>query len=67
MSIKTVTIKTHKEWSAYEIRIGAGTLSSVGSAIRENIGPAGKRVAIVSNSKVFDLYGDSVVANLKRA
>ena len=67
MPIKTVTIKTPKGSSAYEIRIGAGTLSGVAGVVKETIGPEVKRIAIISNPNVFGLYGHCVVESLERA
>lgn len=67
MSIRTITIKTPKRSSAYEIKVGGGILSDVGKFVRESIGSEAKRVAVFTNPKVFRLYGEKVVESLEKA
>jgi 3-dehydroquinate synthase len=49
----------------YEIKIGAGTLSTLGAEARAALGSSARRVAVISNSTVFDLYGQPVLRSLK--
>ena len=49
----------------YEIKIGAGTLSTLGAEARAVLGSGAERVALISNSKVSDLYGRRVRQSLK--
>ncbi|HSP62278.1 MAG TPA: 3-dehydroquinate synthase [Pyrinomonadaceae bacterium] len=49
----------------YEIKIGAGTLSTLGAEARACLGADARRVALISNSTVFDLYGQRVRRSLK--
>jgi 3-dehydroquinate synthase len=49
----------------YEIQIGAGTLSTLGAEARAALGSGAGRVALISNPKVFDLYGQRVRQSLK--
>jgi 3-dehydroquinate synthase len=49
----------------YEIKIGAGNLSTLGIEARACLGSGARRVALISNSKVFDLYGQPVLRSLK--
>ncbi len=49
----------------YEIKIGAGTLSTLGAEARAVLGSGARRVALISNSKVFDLYGKYALPTLK--
>jgi 3-dehydroquinate synthase len=49
----------------YEIKIGAGTLSTLGAEARACLGSGARRVALISNSTVFDLYGQRVLRSLK--
>lgn len=51
----------------YEIEIGAGTLGRVGDIARRSLSPHARRIAIVSNARVFGLYGAGVVRNLRAA
>ncbi|HEV7743589.1 MAG TPA: 3-dehydroquinate synthase [Pyrinomonadaceae bacterium] len=50
----------------YEIRVGRELLSRVGSVVRSCIGKRAQRVSIVSNKRVYSLYG-TVVHNSLRA
>ena len=49
----------------YEIKIGAGALSTLGAEARACLGSDARRVALISNSTVFDLYGKRVLQSLK--
>ena len=60
--MKTVTVNASKQ---YDIKIGAGLLSTLGKEVQK-LGKAVK-VAIVSDSNVFPLYGDSAWSSLKNA
>ena len=53
--------------TSYVIEIGRGTLEAVGEAGRRALMPAAGRVALISNRRVFDLYGARVVASLRGA
>lgn len=60
-----VTVKTKSSGSQYPISIEASSLRSIGE-IASNIAPLSK-VAIISNEKVFGLYGSAVTSELKKA
>ena len=49
----------------YEIRIERGLLRRLGSEARRCLGRTARRVAIVSNSRVFDLYGAQAIESLR--
>src|SRR5437763_15318101 len=49
----------------YEIEIGAGALAGVGATARRALAPQARRVAVISNQRVFDLYGAPVVEALR--
>ena len=53
--------------ASYEIEIGAGALDALGAAARRALSPSASRVALVSNRRVFDLYGARAVGSLRRA
>lgn len=48
----------------YEIVIGAGTLATLGDQARRSLGAGARRVAVISNRKVFGLYGERVMRSL---
>ncbi|MGD9561270.1 MAG: 3-dehydroquinate synthase [Pyrinomonadaceae bacterium] len=57
---ESVRVATRENANSYEIRIGGGLLASVGEwAASVRAGRIG-RVAIISNQKVYGLYGDVV-------
>ncbi len=61
---RSVTVRIPRQPASYEIVIGRGTLDRIG----ELTASAGySRVAIVSNRKVFGLYGDRVRKSLEGA
>jgi 3-dehydroquinate synthase len=49
----------------YEIKIGAGTLGLLGSEARRSVSKHARRIVIVSNPPVFELYGEQARASLK--
>jgi 3-dehydroquinate synthase len=49
----------------YEIRIGRGILASLGGELRRCLGKQVERIVLVSNPKVFGLYGSAVLRSLK--
>lgn len=50
-----------------EIMIGRGILSAAGKEIRRRLGSEAQRLALISNKKVFTLYGPLVVDSLQAA
>ena len=65
MATKTIQVKTLRRPSAYKIDIGSGSLSELGQRLEESVGLRKCRVAVMSNPKVFGLYGDRVVKSLE--
>ncbi|HLL14983.1 MAG TPA: 3-dehydroquinate synthase [Pyrinomonadaceae bacterium] len=51
----------------YEIEIGANALDVLGDIARRSLSPHARRIAVVSNERVFKLYGAAVVRNLRAA
>jgi 3-dehydroquinate synthase len=51
----------------YEIEIGANALGGVGLIARRSLSPHARRIAVVSNARVFKLYGAGVVRDLRAA
>jgi 3-dehydroquinate synthase len=49
----------------YDIKIGRGLLSRLGREVRRCLGRTGRRIAIISNRRVFDLYGDAAIESLR--
>lgn len=65
MAIKTISIATPKAASAYKITVGGDLLHRVGEWAARSVGSTAKSIAVISNPKVFGLYGDPVVKSLK--
>lgn len=52
---------------SYHIEIGAGALKNLGAVVRRSLSPHAQRLAVVSNRKVFDLYGAVAMSSLRAA
>jgi 3-dehydroquinate synthase len=51
----------------YDVEVGAGLLSRLGASARAALSPKAQRVALVSNARVFKLYGAPAVESLRAA
>ena len=49
----------------YDIEISGGLLHKLGPETRRYLGPAARRVAVISNARVFDLYGAFAIDSLR--
>jgi 3-dehydroquinate synthase len=58
-------VRTNARKHEYEIWIGRGILSTAGQVVRRCLGDQARRIALVSNRKVFSLYGPAAVDSLK--
>ncbi|HEV2827527.1 MAG TPA: 3-dehydroquinate synthase [Pyrinomonadaceae bacterium] len=58
-------VRAKSRQQEYEIRIGAKLLSKTGQVARISLGNQAHRIVIVSNRKVFSLYGSAVVNSLR--
>ncbi len=61
----TVKVRLPAQPKQYEIKIGAGLLSRLGPEVRFALGPGPRRLALISNPTVFELYGRQVLHTLK--
>jgi 3-dehydroquinate synthase len=50
----------------YEIRIGGGLIKQLGAEARSGLGRGARRVALVSNQRVFELYGSQASDSLNK-
>ena len=60
-----VRVTLGSEAREYEIKIGRGELGSLGREARRRLGQTAARVAVISNPRVFDLYGAAAVESLR--
>ncbi len=51
----------------YEIKIGPDLLSELGREARAIVGPRARRIAVISNRTIFDLFGKQVNKSLRSA
>jgi 3-dehydroquinate synthase len=51
---------------SYEIRIGVGLLSGIGAHLRSVLQPNARRIALISNRRVFGLFGQTVSRSLRK-
>src|SRR5687768_10793589 len=65
--VSDVTVTTREKAVSYDIRIGGGLLNGAGEWAGSVLPGAPGRVIIVSNKKVFGLYGETVRKSLLNA
>ncbi|MEP6743072.1 MAG: 3-dehydroquinate synthase [bacterium] len=63
--MQRLQVKVPTQSLNYEIIIGRGILSTTGKKIRQRLGRRAQRLALISNKKVFNLYGSVVVESLE--
>ncbi|HLM59142.1 MAG TPA: 3-dehydroquinate synthase [Pyrinomonadaceae bacterium] len=56
-----------KGGAGYEVRVGSGLLARLGEFAREGLGGRARRTALISNARVFGLYGGEAVRGLRGA
>jgi len=64
-SVQTLRVRVPAPKTDYEIKIGPGLVANAGEHLRAVLGPAPRRAAVVSNSRVFNLFGASLVRSLR--
>ncbi len=62
-----VRVRLPRRNDEYDVAIGKGTLSDLGRHARSVLSPHARRVAVISNSTVFEIYGDKVMSSLRKA
>jgi 3-dehydroquinate synthase len=62
---KIVTVSLSEKTHIYEIVIGTNQLSALGEFSRQRVDRNARRVCVVSNKKVFSIYGATVAQSLK--
>ena len=59
-------VRTQNSTNGYEVSIGRGALNNAGRVARAMLGNSTRKVAMVSNAKVFSLYGSAAIESFKR-
>lgn len=65
--MQTVRVRLTRPAHSYVIQIGPGSLSTLGARARAAVDSTAYRVAVISNQKVFNLYGAAAVRSLRGA
>lgn len=65
--MQRVSVRVQQRREQYEVTIGAGTLTRLGTVARRTLSPEARRIALISNRKVFELYGKSASQSLSGA
>lgn len=58
-------VRTSARQHEYEIQIGRGVLSRAGKIARSCLGKSARRIALISNARVFSLYGSDISKSLR--
>jgi 3-dehydroquinate synthase len=65
--VQRVSVRIQERREKYEVTIGAGTLARLGKVARRTLPIATRRIALISNQKVFELYGKRASQSLTDA
>src|SRR6266545_1812952 len=65
LSLPRLQVRTKAPTFEYEITIGRGMLSESGQVVRRCLGKQAQRLAIISNKRIFSLYGPTLIRNLQ--
>lgn len=65
--MRHVRVRLARRVEQYEIAIGAGLLGELGDHARRALSQNARRVAVISNQTVFELYGQRTLASLRAA
>ncbi|MBD0373695.1 MAG: 3-dehydroquinate synthase [Pyrinomonadaceae bacterium] len=65
--MQRVRLRLRARRQEYEIITGQGTLRIVGEVARQKLGPHARRAVLISNPKVFKLYGERAAKSLAGA
>ena len=63
--MRRLKVRTNERKQNYEILIGRGLLSASGQFARECLGEQTRRLTLISNRKVYSLYGKSAIKSLR--
>jgi 3-dehydroquinate synthase len=63
--VQTLQVRVPAPETSYEIKIGDGLIANAGEHLRSVLGPAAHRAAVISNSRVFRLFGGPLVRALR--
>ena len=66
MKNNKITVELQNDSHEYQIEIGHDSLKTSGEWARQSLSPKSKKIALVSNRKVFSLYGDSVRSSFEK-
>lgn len=65
LKILRVNVILPREEAQYQIHVGGNLLSEAGGITRQALGSQSRRTAVVSNRRVFDLYGSKLIRSLR--
>lgn len=63
---RAIAVRTEAQSAAYEVEVGVGLLANVGDHVRGAVGQRARRAFVVSNRRVWTLYGSQVAEGLQR-
>ena len=63
--LRRLVVRTQERAHEYEIRIGQGVRKEAGHVARGCLGNRARRLALISNTRVFALYGPALLKSLK--
>ena len=67
MDASVISIRLTRDTARYDIAVGSGLLEDCGSWAKDCLPGAGRKILIVSNRRVFNLYGETIRSSLSRS
>ena len=64
-NVKRINVSLESPPRTFQIQIGRDTLREAARVIRSSLGPHARQIVLVSNRKVFSLYGSSLLRDLQ--
>src|SRR5215813_4913373 len=64
--MRVVRVALQSSPRKYDVKISSGLLPRLGNDTQRCLRKQGRRIALISNDRVFALYGNSAIASLER-
>lgn len=63
--MRSLRVRLQRQQHSYNVRVGLNLRRQTGQLLRQLFGPQTRRIAIISNKPIFDLYGKEISRSLQ--